>query len=302
MRTAISRIQRWIEDLMASRRFADILNECLERVEAGEDVSRCAGAYPEHEEELLPLLTVAAATRAASDLPSSADAKTRIRLRFTQAVADAQPSQRGRIPARLRPMAKPLALAFVAVAVTAVAAGGTTLAASNSVPGEPLYWVKTTKESISIRFVPRSDISAANAYASLAEERGKEMRTLIERGNIAGAEKLGDRIRKHLNDSAARMGIVVPVNPREMPIVIRVRTTSGHPQELRSRLKLGGTRLRMGLSQLMQDLPPQHKQRIQHLMRESDLGYRLLLRALYTGDAPQTPLGVPIEPPNHRSR
>lgn len=303
MRTALSWVQRWLEDRKASRSFADILSDCLERVEAGEDIHRCAGAYPEHTDELLPLLRVAAETRTASALPHAADAKARGLVRFNQAVAGSQLPRRARVPVRLRPIAKPLALAFVAVAVVAVAAGGTSVAASNSVPGEPLYWVKTTRESISLRFVPRSDMSAAKVHAGLAEERGKEMRTLIERGNIVGAEKLGDRMRKHLNDSAARIGVVVPVNPREMPIIVRIRPTNGHPQELRERLERGGTRLRIGLSQLMRDVPPQHRQRIQHLMQESDLGYRLLLRALYAGNAPQrTPLGELIEPPRHRGR
>ena len=301
MRTALNWVQRWLEGRKASRRFADILSDCLERVEAGEDIHRCAGAYPEHADELLPLLRVAAEMRAASTLPNTADAKSRVLVRFNQAVAGKQPYHRPRVPARLRPFAKPLALAFVAVAITAVAAGGTTVAASNSVPGEPLYWVKTTRESISLRFVPRSDMSAAKIHAGLAEERGKEMRTLIARGNILGAEKLGDRMRQHLDDSASRIGVVVPVNPREMPIIVSIHATNGHPQELRERLEQGGTRLRAGLLQLMRDMPPQRQQRIKHLMQESDLGYRLLLRALYTGNAPQqTPLGVLIEPPSHR--
>ena len=66
MRTALNWVQDWLEDRKASRRFADILSDCLERVEAGEDIHRCADAYPEHKDELLPLLRVAAATRAAS--------------------------------------------------------------------------------------------------------------------------------------------------------------------------------------------------------------------------------------------
>ena len=298
MRTALRWVQKWLEARKASRRFAEVLSDCLERVEAGEDIHRCAGAYPEHADELLPLLRVAAETRTASTLPHAEDARARGLVRFNQALAANQTQYRTRIPARLRPIAKPLALAFVAVAVTAVAAGGTTVAASNSVPGEPLYWVKTTRESISLRFVPRSDMSAAKVHAGLAEERGKEMRKLIARGNMAGAEKLGDRMRRHLNDSASRIGVVVPVNPREMP---RFKARNGHPRELRESLEQGGTRLRTGLVQLMRDMPPQRQQRIQHLMRESDLGYRLLLTALSTGNAPQqTAIGELIEPPSHR--
>ena len=49
-----------------STAFEDILNDCLERMAAGEDPGRCVVRYPEHADELFPLLaTAAAASRAA---------------------------------------------------------------------------------------------------------------------------------------------------------------------------------------------------------------------------------------------
>jgi hypothetical protein len=287
MRIVFSWIQRLVDSQRARRDFEDVLNECLERVASGDDARRCASSHPEHEEELLPLLTMAAAMQAISTPPSSAEAKARGFVRFTQADADRRARKRRPVPALLRPMAKPLIVAFAAVAVTAVAAGGTTVASSNSVPGEPLYWVKTTKESISLRIIPRSDISTAEVHARLAEERGKEMRRLIEMGRIGAAEDLAVRMRKHLNASATFVGVVVPEHRGEMR---PPRTRNA--RELRSSLERGGSRLRAALSRLMQDVPPEHRPRVQRVMRQSELRYRMLIEALYAGDAPErTPFG-----------
>ena len=287
MRNVFSWIQRLVDSRRARRQFEDVLNECLERVAAGDDIRRCASSYPEHEEELLPLLTMAAAMQGVSTPPNTAEAKARGFVRFSQANADRTARKRRAFPALLRPMAKPLTIAFAAVAVTAVAAGGTTVASSNSVPGEPLYWVKTTKESISLRIIPRSDISTAKVHARLAEERGKEIRKLIEMGRIGAAEDLAFRMRQHLNSSATSVGVVVPEHRGEMrPPRIR------NARELRSSLEQGGSRLRAALSRLMQDVPPEHRPRVQRVMRQSELRYRMLIEALYAGDAPErTPFG-----------
>ena len=287
MRIVFSWIQRLVDSRRARREFEDVLNECLERVAAGDDIGRCASSHPEHEEQLLPLLTMAAAMRAVSTSPNTAEAKARGFVRFSQADADRRARKRRAVPALLRPMAKPLIVAFAAVAVTAAAAGGTTVASSNSVPGEPLYWVKTTKESISLRIIPRSDISTAEVHARLAEERGKEMRRLIKMGRMRAAEDLALRMRRHLNASATFVGVVVPEHRGEMGSP-RIRNA----RELRSSLERGGSRLRAALSRLMQDVPPEHRPRVRKVMRQSELRYRLLIEALYAGDAPErTPFG-----------
>ena len=287
MRIVFSWIQRLVDSQRAGREFEDVLNECLERVAAGDDIRRCASSYPEHEEELLSLLTMAAAMQAVSTPPDTAEAKARGFVRFSQADADRRARKRRAVPALLRPIARPLIVAFAVVAVTAVAAGGTTVASSNSVPGEPLYWVKTAKESISLRIMPRSDISTAKVHARLAEERGKEMRTLIEMGRIGAAEDLAVRMQQHLNASATSIGVVVPELRGEMrpPRIHNAR-------ELRSSLERGGSRLRASLSSLMQEVPAEHRPRVQRVMRQSELRYRMLIEALYASDAPErTPFG-----------
>ena len=119
-------------------------------------------------------------------------------------------------------MARPIAIGVGAILLLVTGAGVATAASSDSVPGDSLYWVKTTKESIQLR-LPRSDASRAEAYAHLATVRGGEMRRLVERGRFADAESLMKRMNHHLRRSAMYAGVDVSPRP-EMPIVFRGRT------------------------------------------------------------------------------
>lgn len=73
---------------MTTRTFDTLLDECLDRVMAGDSVDRCASAFPEYERELRPLLEACLLSRsAATDIPSRAamdSARTRmLRTRAT---------------------------------------------------------------------------------------------------------------------------------------------------------------------------------------------------------------------------
>ena len=265
-----------------SRNFDDILNDCLERVSKGEDIQECVRRYPEHANELFPLLRLASATvQTAHSASYSAEAKARGLNRLTQALAEGGASRKRRVPVFFRmPFAKPILIAFVAVMITAVAAGGTTVASSNSVPGEPLYWVKTTKENISIRF-RRSDTGKSQAYARLASVRDQEMQKLMARGNFQGAEKLARRMREHLNRSASYAGVVVLVSPIEMPSNMPERIRRGpNIAELKALLERNERLLSERLSIMLQDVPPYQRQRIQTIMGQSELWYRIFIDAL----------------------
>ena len=216
------------------REFDDILDECLERLAAGESAADCAARYPDHAEELAPLLQSAAAVRRTADTaPNPQLARARVRERLAHALAQGRgaPSQRQPLWERLRgllrtPVARPLLAAFAAVIILTFAAGGTTLAASDSVPGEPLYWVKTTRENIEMR-MQRSDMGRSQQHARLAGERSDEMHTLIERGKMQEAEKVIVRFREHITQSAHYAGVVVVVNSVEMPNTVHVAVVRG---------------------------------------------------------------------------
>lgn len=206
------------------RDFDDILDECLERLADGETISECRARYPEHADELEPLLLSASAVRQTARAAPRLDvARARGYERFAQALARGSaapapsPSLWERINSMLRtPMARPIMAAFAALFVVLFVAGGTSVAARSSVPGEPLYWVKTTQENLSLR-MQRDDMGRSEQHARMANERTSEMHTLIERGNLREAEALVVRFRRHINQSAQYAGIAIVVNPVEMP-------------------------------------------------------------------------------------
>ena len=280
-----------------SRKFDDILNECLERIAAGEDIQQCADRYPQHREELVPLLGVAAGTMGvAATPPNVAQAKARGLTRLTQALAEHGAPEKPRVPFFWRPVARPIVIGLAAVLLTAMAAGGTTVAATNSLPGNPLYWVKTTKENITLR-LPRSDIQTAKMHAGLAQERGKEMRRLIAKGRIDEAELVAGRMRGHLSKSAVHAGVVVPANTVEMPLRTDQPHMTRNALELRARLERDGRVLRAELLELLSKVPPRHRERVRQVLRESELRYRILIEALYVGESPQRSPLQRVEPP-----
>ena len=148
-----------------SRDLDNAFNDCLERMSSGEDIQQCVGRYPEYLEELLPLLQTAMATeQVASEATDRAEAKARGLSRLMEALNDrGVPRKRGVSFFFLRPLARPVAMGLGALLLVGFAAGGTAVASSNSVPGDTLYWVKTARENISLRFPP-SDMERAQAH------------------------------------------------------------------------------------------------------------------------------------------
>ena len=282
-----------------SRNLDDVLNDCLERIAEGEDVRECASRYPEHAEELFPLLSIASVTMQAASLAKySPQSRAHNLQRLTRLLADRRASGRRRTQFFVwRPLASPLILALAAVFVVVVAAGGTAVASSDSVPGNPLYWVKTTRENISLRMIPRSDAGTAQVHADLANVRGRELRRVIARGRFQDVDRLMKRINYHLNKSAAFAGVLLAANPVEMPVRPRRLRANPNIARLRASLEKNGNTLNVELERLMLDVPPGHKNRVRQLMRESELGYRILIQAMQSGTPPGSLPFWKVEPP-----
>ena len=266
---------------MSDSHFDNIVNECLERLAAGESVMDCLARYPEHADELAPLLGMMHATTQASRaaMPSAAG-KARGIEQMQAALAKGR-HRRGRrlqLPRIFwRPITTPIAVAFAVVFLAIVAAGGTTVASADSIPGEPLYPVKSIREAVEER-IARSDEHKAQVHAKLARERGREMRELIVRGRIYEAEVVAFRLHKHLNKSANHMGVVVSSHFVEMP---RVPVHPSHSADaLRQRLSHDEAYVKGQLTAVVKQVPEPHKHRVWRLMYQSDLGYRVVIVAL----------------------
>ncbi len=274
------------------RDFDDILDECLERLAAGATIAECCARYPEHADELAPLLLSASAVRqTARATPHLAVARARGYERFAQALAQRNtapapsPSLWERLNSMLRtPMARPVMAAFAAIFVVLFVAGGTSVAARSSVPGEPLYWVKTTQENISLR-MQRTDMDRSQQHARMANERSSEMHTLIERGNLREAEALVIRFRRHINQSAHYAGIAVIVNPVEMPNTVIVQLVPA-PQltPLRALFDSSEEYRLYRRDAALQSAPSAERLRAKIMIGQCDFWYKVFQSALHGQD------------------
>ena len=261
------------------RQLDDMLNECLERLAGGEDIYECVRRYPDHAGELLPLLQSATATVQAAEETRSPEARARGRARLAEALtARGVREKRRRSLLSWIPLARPMAIGLALVAATALAAGWTTVASSDSLPGDALYWVKTTKESVSLR-IPRSEMNRAQIHANLAGVRGEELRRLIASGRYGDSDWLLRRINFHLGMSASHAGVTPLASPIETPAVLAGPRLL-RAQELRFNLERDGRILRAEWVRLMGDVPSGRRHRVQRFMRQSELEYRMLIDGL----------------------
>lgn len=272
---------------MSASNFDNALNDCIDMLAAGADIRQCLAAHPEHAAELAPLLRVASATmRASQAIAPDAAAKAHGLARMNAALA-AKPRRTRRrfaLPRLfVRPLSGPIMAAFGLVFLTIVAAGGTTVAASDSVPGERLYWVKSARENVEMRMA-RGDASKAQTHARLARERGREMGALISRGRVQDAELVVVRMQRHLAESANYVGVALPTHAAELPLRYIDRQRLPVANALRRTLAHDEAYVREHLSAHLSALlalaPERDTPRVWQLIHRSDLGYRIVIVAL----------------------
>ena len=268
---------------MRNSHFDNIVNDCLERMAAGESVADCLARYPEQADELAPILQMGQATMDVSRavMPSAASrARGMARMRAALEEGRHRRTVRWQMP-RISwgSIGTPIAAAFAVVFLTMVAAGGTAVASAESIPGEPLYPVKSIRESVEER-IARSDEHKAQVHARLARERGREMRELIVKGRIYEAEVVASRLNRHLNESANRMGVVVSTHYIEMPLVRGQKGHKASAAALRQKLSHDEAYVKGQLTAVVEQVPEPHKRRVWRLMQQSGLGYRIVIVAL----------------------
>ena len=261
---------------------SDVLDECLDRMAKGGSIESCAERYPERRAELVPLLRAAsAAMGAASSISYDPAAKQRGLRRLTEAANKRRPSRTGPFSwLRWRPnLVRPLAVGLSAVVLMTATAWGTSMASSDTVPGDTLYWVKRTRESISL-MMPQSDVSRAEKHCGMAVERGEEMGRLIVLGRYSDADQHVDQVAHHISMTAETVGINGPANPMEMPVfdtdVIDRRTVT----HLQTRIARDRERLYVVLIEIREELPPDARHQLDMLRLQSELQFRAMLASL----------------------
>ena len=286
------------------RQLDNLLNECIERLANGQTVADCIAAYPGHEVELAPLLEVADATlQAASSTTYSPEAKARGLNRLNEAIASRSERRRALFqwPDWRSPVARPVIAGISVVLVIAATAMGADAMAADSAPGDALYWLKTSKESISLR-MPRSDVSRAEEHARLANERTHEIGQLMDQGKFVEAERHSDEVRHHLTQSAQLVGLRMSTNPMELPPRTVSPTSKKDLEELTARLRRNRIVFSAMLSAYLRTAPASDRAMVMVMKRRNELVYRAMIAVLESGDGATWPPFYRTEPPRSTGR
>ncbi len=181
-----------------NRNFDDILNECLERLGNGESLEDCLKIYPDEAERLAPMLKIAQATRrAASSIEPRTDFKAQALYRLSREMAHPHKSRNRFFRLPRAAFATPVLLGMGSLFLVFGGAAGVSAASGGSVPGDPLYPVKTAKEWVLLS-MPRSDMARARLQADLAQRREEEIAELAGRGDVDKVQALTKRLNRHL--------------------------------------------------------------------------------------------------------
>ncbi len=267
--------------MMFNRKIEDILNECVDLLADGVSVEECVGRFPEHRAEIEPMVqTAAVAMRTAIRDDFAPDAKARALARLMEAVSRSEPgrSRRPGIFERV-PLLKPLAIGFAAFALMGAGAAGTAMASSDSIPGDTLYWVKTTKERIALR-LPKSEMGRVRSHARLAGVRSGEMQRLVFLGRDSEAEQMIGQIEYHLKESADLMGLVVPANQIEVPLARVDGAGSDEMALLMDRLERDAEILHVRVREMMDGATASQRRLLEKIRGRPELRYRALIAAL----------------------
>jgi hypothetical protein len=174
--------------------FDNILDECLERLINGVAIEVCLEDYPQQAAELEPLLQTVMDARKAAAIRPRPEFRDRANYKFQAAIRDMEPVKDrgffGRFP-------RWATVVTSVVIVILLAATGTALASTSSLPDEPLYQVKLATEGLRLAFTP-SELGKAELYAEFADERVAEIVRMADEGNVEQVEKATERMNDQL--------------------------------------------------------------------------------------------------------
>jgi hypothetical protein len=182
---------------MKDKEFNNILDECLERILAGESLESCLKLYPQQAAELKPLLETVLAVREASTVRPSPEFRAKARYQFRSALAEKAAPQRRPFFGWLPQWATALAIVLIVL----LAGGGTIVAASNSMPDSILYPVKLATENVQL-VLTTSEMGKARLCADFADRRVAEIVYMADRGDAHQVELVTERLDDRLNSLA----------------------------------------------------------------------------------------------------
>ena len=248
--------------MIIMKRIDEALNDCIERMAAGESLDSCLSSYPDLSAELKPLLEMSSAVaQTAMDVEPSTQFKAEARYRFQEAL-----TKRERKHAKPRSEFRRFSLKWATVAIALLVvfiAGSTTgIASAQSVPGQPMYPVKTFVERVQM------GLTIGNARKSLlhityAERRSSEMQSMINQGNLEQANLLGLKLSNHLVQAT-----------QAAPAVMNTENITGRLEQLANR--------QVAMLQVLLDKAPTDAQpAIQALINSINNAYENAINEIY---------------------
>ena len=212
----------------------DILELCLQDVENGLELEKILARYPEHAEELRPILQASINARQMAVPAPSADVVRRNRAKLLQHAAQMRENQ----PAatnRWFPSFQRLAVALAMLLLFFVSGTSLVRAASSALPGDSLYSVKRSWEDVALFFT--FDVEAHERLEIEYEnERLEEINSLFTSGRSAQVDFAGIVTRQNGDGwRVANILVIVseqtelPDQPVEVGAAVRVTgTTNGN--------------------------------------------------------------------------
>ncbi len=160
--------------------FEAVFDACLEEIICfNKDVDDCLKKYPEHADELKPLLNTVAASREAAQIYPRREFKARARYEFYAAVDDMASQKKFTWFSLTSKWIQVTVSAAIGLLITGT---GVLAASSGSLPGQPLYNVKIFSEQVQTSFVT-SDAARIELHSNFASNRVGEIVALSEAGD-----------------------------------------------------------------------------------------------------------------------
>jgi len=165
---------------------AQLLEECLQRMQMGETLDRILGDYPDQAEELRPLLESARLAQANALYLPPTSGQQRSRAQFLEEAARQARSQ----PKFAFPQLRFASLLLSAVILMLVGGFTLTLASGRSLPGQPLYGVKRSVEQAQLA-LSGDALARIRLEDTFDQRRAEEVRQLILSGKEQPVEFSG---------------------------------------------------------------------------------------------------------------
>jgi hypothetical protein len=169
----------------------DALEMCLKEIEQGADVDTVLSRHPERADELRPILETSVKAKAMSSPAPSQEVLRKNRAKVLQHASELR--ERKAAPASRRIWSVPLRRAlvtFMVIAMLFVSGTGLVRASSSTLPGDNLYPVKRTWESLSLFFTFNTERREALEFEH-ENERLEELLELLASGRSARVDFAG---------------------------------------------------------------------------------------------------------------